>query len=207
MCHLHGMLHSTLPYSSLSTHILSRMSSESADSLDTHCPQCRSDIQCLVPAVDVELRMSQCHILCSDCNMMVPASTLKQHKHTCPGVRRLKAVTGCGIEMRGAASASSIVPPNRSTFKCPYCDQSNLLCFQLIEHCNLLHLHCAKKVVCPVCASMPWGDVNMKSSNFIKHLNMRHKFEYDTYVDYDQDDEAMLQVALQASIQESQSQM
>ena len=47
---------------------------------------------------------------------------------------------------------------------------------------------------------MPWGDPNQKSANFISHLNMRHQFEYDTYVDFKQDDDEMLQLALQASV-------
>lgn len=29
---------------------------------------------------------------------------------------------------------------------------------------------------------MPWGNKDQVSSNFVSHLNMRHKFDYDTYV-------------------------
>lgn len=36
--------------------------------------------------------------------------------------------------------------------------------------------------VCPICASMPWGVTHQVSQNFVKHLNARHKFEYNTYV-------------------------
>lgn len=29
---------------------------------------------------------------------------------------------------------------------------------------------------------MPWGNKDQVSMNFVKHLNYRHKFEYDTFV-------------------------
>ena len=29
---------------------------------------------------------------------------------------------------------------------------------------------------------MPWGNPDQTSQNFVGHLNLRHKFEYDTFV-------------------------
>jgi hypothetical protein len=49
---------------------------------------------------------------------------------------------------------------------------------------------------------MPWGDPNQISVNFLQHLNARHKFEYDTYVDFDQDDDDMLRAAIAASMEQ-----
>ena len=40
----------------------------------------------------------------------------------------------------------------------------------------------------------------MLSSNFLQHLNLRHRFEYDTFVDYEQDDDEMLRRAIEASL-------
>lgn len=36
--------------------------------------------------------------------------------------------------------------------------------------------------MCPVCASMPWGNPSQKSQDFVSHMNLRHKFEYDVFV-------------------------
>lgn len=47
---------------------------------------------------------------------------------------------------------------------------------------------------------MPWGNPHQKSGDYISHLNLRHQFEYDTYVDYEQDDESALRAAIEASL-------
>lgn len=90
--------------------------------------------------------------------------------------------------------------PNRYTFPCPYCPEKNFDQEGLVEHCKLAHSTDTKSVVCPICASMPWGDPNYRSANFIEHIQRRHQFSYDTFVDYDVDEEDMINQVLQRSI-------
>lgn len=90
--------------------------------------------------------------------------------------------------------------PNRYTFPCPYCPEKNFDQEGLVEHCKLCHSTDTKSVVCPICASMPWGDPNYRSANFIEHIQRRHQFSYDTFVDYDVDEEDMMNQVLQRSI-------
>lgn len=72
----------------------------------------------------------------------------------------------------------------------------------MLHHVNGNHKSETQSVVCPICASMPWGNPNQKSGNFVHHLNLRHKFEYDTFVDYQEDEDVILQQVLAQSIQE-----
>lgn len=90
--------------------------------------------------------------------------------------------------------------PNRYTFPCPYCPEKNFDQEGLVEHCKLFHSTDTKSVVCPICASMPWGDPNYRSANFREHIQRRHRFSYDTFVDYDADEEDMMNQVLQRSI-------
>lgn len=46
---------------------------------------------------------------------------------------------------------------------------------------------------------MPWGDPSYISNDFVSHLNLRHKCDYETITDFGLDEQAMLQQALRAS--------
>lgn len=137
---------------------------------------------------------------CYGCSQKIPLKQMKFHLRSCDKIDRSIP------EFHPIQPTSQHYPrdePNRATFQCPYCKAQNLTCTGLVDHCNEEHKENTAAVVCPVCVSMPWGDPSKRSQNFIQHLNLRHRFEYDTYVEFDQNEDDMLQAAIQASLTNS----
>lgn len=164
------------------------------------CPLCRQtfDLSKIVKAVDVQKNISSHNGSCPGCQKIMYLSRLRNHINTCKEINP-PSTTSTLLENVSAQSSSNI--PNRKTFTCPYCEMKNLDMHSLRDHCNRYHETDTKSVVCPICASMPWGNPDQRSIHFISHLNYRHKFEYDTFTDFEIDDETALRLALEESQQ------
>merc|ERR1712232_91184 len=102
-----------------------------------------------------------------------------------------------------APSGASARVPNRSTFVCPLCNEPNLTREGLLEHCSQRHAEVKQAAICPICAATPWGDASYRTENFVKHLNKRHKCDYDVLADYQEDEEAVMRRVLEESMQQS----
>lgn len=168
------------------------------------CPACRTPFKKdnSIPANDIDILLKSSIGQCQICSAQMDLLQLRDHQDQCG--QSAAASLSSQLRFKPIKETSQPVPqpgPNRMTFCCPYCNQPNLDSKDMVEHCNSMHFHDRRQVVCPICTSMPWGDPNLVSINFMQHLNTRHKFEYDTYVDYDQDDDAMLRAAIAASLE------
>ncbi|KAI2650040.1 E3 ubiquitin-protein ligase RNF114 [Labeo rohita] len=130
----------------------------------TFCDSCLKE--CMRPQKPV------CAVCRSDLHKWVIAKKIQDEMK-----RSIAKCKGCKNEVCGCISV-----PNRYTFACPYCSKQNFDQDGLVEHCTSKHAHDPRPVVCPICASMPWGDPNYKSADFFQHLRIRHAFSYDTFV-------------------------
>uniref|UniRef100_K1QIX8 Uncharacterized protein n=1 Tax=Magallana gigas TaxID=29159 RepID=K1QIX8_MAGGI len=151
---------------------------------NAQCPICvRSfDPHDITRAVDLEHEMRQTQLPCQWCGQPYKVYRLRSHiancKHRDVSLPKFKPV----------AETSQMYPMGGET--------------QIIPE-YYVTMNSNDSIVCPVCASMPWGDPNYRSSDIVHHLNIRHRFEYDTYVDFNQDEDEMLKQALQASIEQA----
>ncbi|XP_026988808.1 E3 ubiquitin-protein ligase RNF166 isoform X1 [Tachysurus fulvidraco] len=169
------------------------------------CPLCRMpfDPKKVDKSSSVEKQLSSYKAPCRGCSKKITLVKMRSHISSCTKVQEQMA--NCPKFMPVVPTSQPIPSniPNRSTFVCPYCGARNLDQQELVKHCMENHRNDPNKVVCPVCSAMPWGDPSYKSSNFLQHLLHRHKFSYDTFVDYSIDEEAALQAALALSLSEN----
>ena len=144
------------------------------------CGVCRSTLAPGVRAVELERQIESTETSCHGCRKHFFLSKIRAHVATCPKYQNY-IMEG----VKATTKDASLLPrsvPNRYTFPCPYCPEKNFDQEGLVEHCKLSHSTDTRSVVCPICASMPWGDPNYRSANFIEHLQRRHQFSYDTFV-------------------------
>uniref|UniRef100_A0A8D0BCG8 E3 ubiquitin-protein ligase RNF114 n=1 Tax=Salvator merianae TaxID=96440 RepID=A0A8D0BCG8_SALMN len=164
------------------------------------CGVCRSTLSYGSRALDLEKQIETTETTCNGCNKKMYLSKLRSHAASCLKYQN--------YIMEGVRAVTKDPPqdnrsvPNRFTFPCPYCSERNLDQEGLVEHCRKHHSMDAKRVVCPICASMPWGDPNYRSANFMEHLQRRHQFCYDTFVDYNVDEDDMMAQVLLRSLRD-----
>ncbi|CAJ1337590.1 unnamed protein product [Effrenium voratum] len=150
------------------------------------CPVCESslgreiDTAFAAEAAEKTLR-------CKGCDEEVRLADADSHE--CGRLRKSPRLEG---------PKSGPTSPNRSTFKCPWCEEANLSSQSLLEHCKAKHTD-GSAAVCPICAAMPWGDPNYVSRDFLSHLELRHRCDYSVLTDFEADEEAMLRRALEES--------
>jgi len=121
---------------------------------------------------------------------------------------RGRIVTGNGPAAAVLAASQRPFGPNRVTFACPLCPQdpfgrsANMDCTSLVEHVAQHHAGDHRPALCSVCAVMPWGSSAYISRDWAAHVQLRHRFEYATFVDFEEDESAALARVLAASARE-----
>mmetsp|Transcript_26586 Transcript_26586/g.61064 ORF Transcript_26586/g.61064 Transcript_26586/m.61064 type:complete len:316 (-) Transcript_26586:23-970(-) len=162
------------------------------------CPVCKTNLperSQVDTAFAEEIRLAT---LVCECGATLPV--LEAEAHEC--------------DMSRATSQQSLPPPhlkkppvaNISTFSCPICKAANLTTKGLLEHCEKQHTgQRPVAAVCPICAVMPWGDPNYVSGDWLRHLKLRHRCDYETLTDFAEDEEAILARVLAQSALEVNS--
>ncbi|KAI5622190.1 RING finger protein 166 [Silurus asotus] len=188
-------------------------------SLGPQCPLCRGPVsERAHRATDIQQRMRQMKGTCRACGKEKLLSKMRLHYKSCrkyieefgpisePTVA-LPAQTQHTDSPRSSVLIPNITIPTPSdragrVYSCPYCSLMDLSDMALMEHCVRHHHQDLTPIVCPICVSMPWGDPNYTSRNFIAHLVRRHCYSYTGYMNENLDEDLQIFWALQMSVQE-----
>lgn len=109
--------------------------------------------------------------LCAECYESNATSTrhTTQHAVQCILTRAMIDVS------YGTGAAGS--PRQYQSFTCPYCNKKGFSETTLLEHVTAEHSESdsAMEVICPVCASSPGGEPNLKTDDLAEHLTLEHQ--------------------------------
>ncbi|CAF1317306.1 unnamed protein product [Adineta ricciae] len=175
------------------------------------CAMCRAESFGFYECKDLQSDLETLEAPCANCNKSLALCELRRHSEKCVPPKKTintatikRAFTADLLKQLSAPQAKALEKArsgqNRSTFQCPYCERANFTIEHMCRHIEKHHLDENPRRVCPVCSSMPWGNQYQQSSNVYEHLLQRHRFDYSTYVKYDQDEEAMMAEAIERSM-------
>lgn len=157
------------------------------------CPLCKIDFKKsdLKPLKDLEKEIKEASTSCH-CGETIYLNLWNSHITSCKQYNEL-----ISTNIKQSVLKDAIKTVNRSTFNCPCCTEKNLDRETLLKHVGKYHKNARE--VCPICICQPWGD-----SNYITHLHghlqKRHKFDYDTTVQYNEEEDEILKRVLLESM-------
>ena len=159
------------------------------------CPLCRSSFSKNEIIEDDSLKneISNKSIKC-DCGSIMALSEFVNHSETCPiFLNKMDEQMKKGnIKIQ-----KDKIQKNRQTFDCTLCTKKNFDRLGYIDHIKQIHPN--DRGVCSICKCQPWGDPNYKT-HILGHINIRHNFDYDTVVDYNNEEDEILQRVLLESM-------
>ncbi|CAF0721429.1 unnamed protein product [Adineta steineri] len=175
------------------------------------CAICRKESLGYLDCLDLVADLKTLETSCPQCKQSLLICNLRKHMEQCTQTKKkinvndiknifnpdfLKQLSTPQVQALEKAREGE----NRSTFQCPYCVTANLAVEDLCKHIEENHLYEEPQRVCPICASMPWGDKHKLSANVYQHIVSRHRFSYETYVNYDQNEDDMIAEAVERSM-------
>ncbi|XP_040289439.1 E3 ubiquitin-protein ligase RNF138 [Bufo bufo] len=168
-----------------------------------HCPLCRGALcrwerSAPIRASDIEMKMRILSLDCTCCGKLVKLSYMRLHYKTCKGYQE-----EFGTAAKDSKLHSDLYNAKQfdALYKCPLCQQGNLNRKALLDHCNFMHYFDVAEAMCPICSALPCGDTNYSTGNIVGHLNARHQFNYDEFMNVHLDEEAQFQAAIEKSYQ------
>ncbi|XP_063309099.1 E3 ubiquitin-protein ligase RNF138 [Pelobates fuscus] len=162
----------------------------------TVCPLCRGTVSerdrfAPTRATDVEMEMKKISGACTYCSKKIKFYYMRSHYKHCKRYQ----------EEFGTLTKDDIKPhtSQQLTYTCPLCQSDNLSRKSLLEHCNNVHSHGVFEAFCPICISLPQGDPNHEFADIAGHLNARHQFNHEDFMDVFLDEDEQLRAAIENS--------
>ena len=160
-----------------------------------NCPLCRTPFQEseIIPDQNLANEMMVKNVKC-ECGQIMQLNQYSAHSDNCVVIIN---------KMKDEAKNKKIeinpekIGKNRQTFDCTLCNDKNFDRVGYIDH--ITNRHRTQRGVCAICKCQPWGDPNYKT-HIYEHINLRHRFDYDTVVDYNDDEDQILQKVLMESM-------